>query len=809
MMTEAFQQIEAKLDDLRSALSQVRGKIAMARASDPAEVVKAPAIGALENASAELSALRYEIWILRKGISDLETRVERAERQASEHKVKRADTSARLQMREKELQAIRTSALWRTVKPIWKLAKRGTLPPESNHAGDLAFAFDLPQEWTTSRERLLIKGWCFSKSGRDLAGVRAKVGSKGRMARYGLERPDIAQIYGDSSAARFSGFTVEVDVPIGRSAVRLEAIEQGGVWEPFFEHELVSDRQLNGAERNGDRPWRSSKWLPQAAPTSLEKMVELLTPALRDHAHSAGDQIVFSVITPTHNTKAQWLTEAALSLIAQTNHEWQWCIVDDGSTSRETRMLLEQLSALTPRISVQFAEQRGISAATNQALEAARGDFVCFLDHDDLLAPEALDLVVEAFDQGFDVVYSDEDKLEEKKRKLLEAFYKPDWSPEYFRGVMYVGHLLSLRREVAQKVRFDSGFDGIQDYEFMLRVSETGARIGHVSEVLYHWRKTPGSVAAKTDAKPHLDELQERAVSAHLGRLNLAARAERTKIPHRLKIVAHARRTFPPVSLIIPTRDAPHLLGPCLESLEKTSYPDFEVILVDNETSDPEALALMERHPVRRIPFDGAFNFSRAINKGAEAAAGQFLVFLNNDTEIMSSDWIEHLLYYAEQADVGASSPLLVYEDQSVQHAGVVLGMRGTADHVMRGFPPDVDGYAGSLACAREVSAVTAACMMMRKSLFEEIGRMNEHFFTAYQDLDLCLRLRERGKRIIYTPHARVVHHESMSRQRNYDMIDRMLLLDQWERVITSGDPYYNRNLHLERGDYSAARSSA
>src|SRR5207253_8233645 len=212
------------------------------------------------------------------------------------------------------------------------------------------------------------------------------------------------------------------------------------------------------------------------------------------------------------------------------------------------------------------------------------------------------------------------------------------------------------------------------------------------------------------------------------------------------------------------------------------------------------ALRLMKEYPVRRIEFPNPFNFSRANNQVAAAAIGDFLLFLNNDTEVVSKDWLQHLVYYAEQPDVGAVGALLIYEDRTVQHAGVALGMRGTADHTMRGFPIGVDGYAGSLACAREVSAVTGACMMIRKSLFHEIGGFNEHFFTAYQDVDLCLRLRERGLRLICTPRALILHHESVSRQSHYDLIDRTLLLDQWEKVIERGDPYYNPNLNLEYG---------
>ena len=446
----------------------------------------------------------------------------------------------------------------------------------------------------------------------------------------------------------------------------------------------------------------------------------------------------------------------------------------------------------------------GISAATNRALDMAQGEYVCFLDHDDLLHPFALEAMREKLGEGYDVVYSDEDKLDDATGDLVEPFFKPDWSPEYFRGAMYVGHLLCVRRELALSTRFDPSFDGVQDFEFMLRLSETGPKIGHIPRILYHWRKTPGSIAEKTDAKPRIGALQERAVNAHLERQNLRARAEQSTLPHRLKLVPLSRESYPRVSIIIPTRDAPDLLGRCLKSLfEKSSYPNFEVIVMDNESTDEEALRLMKEYPVRRITFPDPFNFSRANNQGAAAATGELLVFLNNDTEVIAEDWLQHLAYYAEQPDVGAAGAVLAYEDRTVQHAGVALGMRGTADHTMRGFPIGVDGYAGSLVCAREVSAVTGACLMIRKSLFEEIGGLNPHFFTAYQDVDLCLRLRARGLRVICTPRAVLLHHESVSRQSYYDMIDRMLLLDQWEAVIERGDPYYNPNLNLERGDYS------
>ena len=805
-----FRELNSELDQLRRSLLDVRRQLSRMPTT-------ADRTNALEAAHQHLNSLKTLARLLQGDAAEVRSRLQRAEREVWDQKAKRADATAKLKSRDALLEQIQNSAAWKIVKPIWKLFRRSRNRESdgANVGADFAFAFDLPKRWTTSREVILIKGWCFSRSGREIAGVRAKIGRKARLARYGLERLDVVDLFPDYPSARQSGFTVELHVPAGTSRVRLEAIEQGSNWQPFFEHELKRDAigvedesEIEAAVADDGSPTERILKLPSLSATSA---FELLAPRFHKHAHrGAAEDPFFSIITPTYNSKPEWLAEAALSLLNQSFTDWEWCIVDDGSQNGETRKLLELLSRVGPRVQVKFASNAGISAANNQALDLARGEYICFLDHDDLLHPEALETMREKLHEGFDVVYSDEDKLDGATSALLEPFFKPDWSPEYFRGVMYVGHLLAVRRDLARQTRFDSVFDGVQDFEFMLRLSETGVRVGHVSRILYHWRKTPGSIAERPDAKPHIELLQERAVNAHLDRLKLPARAEQAKLPHRLRLVPTKRDSYPRVSIIIPTRDAPDIFGQCLHSIfAKTSYPNFEVIVMDNETTDAHALDLMKEYSIHRIPFPGPFNFSRANNEAAAAAHGEFLLFLNNDTEVIATDWLQHLVYYAEQADVGAAGALLAYDDETVQHAGVALGMRGTADHTMRRFPIDVDGYAGSLACAREVSAVTGACLMIRKSLFEEIGGFNEHFFTAYQDVDLCLRLRARGLRAICTPEAFLLHDESVSRQSFYDMIDRMLLLDQWEEVIDRGDPYYNPNLDLERGDYSRRSARA
>ena len=834
--SDPISRLLAELDELRTILSQLR--VAMISGQKPVAIAdllnrggskESKRAGAAEseqtrpliskpaqlvqNADAKLTALRREVRAVQIQLSKLEARVDGAERVAWYQKAKRAEATARFNATERLLQQIQQSAVWKSVKPLYKLlsAKPTSDAGPKRLNDDFAFGLDTPSRWETESEILLIKGWCLSRSGREIAGLRAKVGKKGRLAHYGLERTDVAARFEQTTLSRYSGFTIEMPIPSGASDLQLEAIVQGGEWEPFFRHRVErrggSDAGDNSTADDKQTRRRRSAELPRFGGIKAAKAVELLQPLFREHAQTAGtDPPRFSIITPTFDTKPGWFAEAAVSLLNQSFTDWEWCVVDDGSQSRETRQLLEQLDGCSPRLRIKSIANAGISGATNEGLQLATGEFVCFLDHDDLLADDALEELARKADEGFDIVYSDEDKLEDASGKLVEPFFKPDWSPEYFRGVMYVGHLLCVRREIAQTVRFDSAFDGVQDFEFMLRVSEGGRAIAHVPKVLYHWRKTPGSIAESSTAKPRISELQAQAVSAHLKRLGLAAAAEPSRLPHRVRIVPSTRAAYERVSIIIPTKDSAALLERCLDSIfEKTSHPNFEVVLVDNGTTDPDALGVIGRFPTRRIDFPEKFNFSRANNLGVRNATGSLLVFLNNDTEIVTPDWLQQLAYYAEQEDVGAAGALLAYDDGTVQHAGVALGMRGTADHTMRGFPTHVDGYAGSLACAREVSAVTAACMMMRKSLYEEIGGFNEHFFTAYQDVDLCLRLRERRLRIIYTPQAHVIHHESASRKSYYDMVDRMLLLDRWEELIERGDPYYNRNLDLERGDYSLA----
>jgi GT2 family glycosyltransferase/lipopolysaccharide biosynthesis protein len=526
---------------------------------------------------------------------------------------------------------------------------------------------------------------------------------------------------------------------------------------------------------------------------------------------------LISVVMPVYATRQEHervVIEAIRSIQSQTYVNWELCICDDCSTSRSTMRALDELRDHEPRIrAIAFEANQGISAATNAALRLAEGEFVALMDHDDMLTPNALYEVVKAVNRypGVDVLYTDQDKIDLENNRI-DPFHKPAWSPELFRGVMYVGHLLVVRRSLLTRLGgFDARFNNVQDYELMLRLSEITSNIVHIPKILYHWRMIPDSVALGTNEKSGIEDLQAAAVTAHLGRLGVRAKAiTNGDWPHRVKILPDGLRHRPKVSIVIPSKDAPNYIGRCLETIfTNTSYDNYEVVVVDTGTRDPRALEILHSHPIIHCFYE-PYDFSRVNNFGVSKSSGEYLVFLNNDTEVVTEDWIENMLFYLlEYNDVGIVGPLLIYPDGSVQHAGVVLGFRGTADHVMRFFTADADGYAGSLSCAREVSAVTAACLMMPRALFDEIGGFTNEFATHYQDVDLCLRVREKGLRILFTPHSRLLHHESISRGNFYDHLDRDLILDIWGEVIEKGDPYYNINFDRNRFDYTIRKTTS
>lgn len=529
--------------------------------------------------------------------------------------------------------------------------------------------------------------------------------------------------------------------------------------------------------------------------------------ARAERAAAAGPLI--SVITPMKDTPPAFLRACAASVLSQPYRRLELILVDDGSRSPHALRQAMLLAAQDPRIRVLRLEHgAGISRATNAGLAAARGELIAFLDHDDELTPDALTVVAERFtaEPALDVAYTDQFKID-AKGEIIDHHFKPAWSPLHLLGVMYVGHLLVARTVAARGVGgCDPALDGVQDYDLVLRLHEAGARIGHIAQPLYKWRAASGSTAAAPDAKAGIAALQQRAVQAHLARVGRTWAVEPHPTHgerHRMLVAPAPSAPAPAVSIVIPSRDQGEMVGRCLGSIRRrTAHAAYEIVVVDDHTTDPLALHAFGIYGARALPLEGAFTFSAACNQGARASRGALLLFLNNDTEVTEPDWLQRLSLWFEEPEVGVVGPVLTYPDGRVQHAGVVLGARGTADHVMRGFEAGVDGYAGSLCAAREVSAVTGACLMMRRGDFAAVGGFSTDYARHYQDVDLCLRVRERGQSVVCTPRPRLIHHEGLTRGDAYDFGDRALLIDRWRSEIEAPDPYYSPWFDRETLDY-------
>jgi glycosyltransferase involved in cell wall biosynthesis len=468
--------------------------------------------------------------------------------------------------------------------------------------------------------------------------------------------------------------------------------------------------------------------------------------------------------------------------------------------------ILQEYARQDSRVRAERAERSGgIVAATQSALAMARGDFIVFLDHDDELAPEAL-LVVAAklgAEPDLDLVYSDEDKIDERGRRV-EPFFKPEWSPDLLLSMNYVSHLTVVRRTLLDAVGgLRTGFEGSQDYDLVLRLVERTQRIGHVPRVLYHWRKVPGSTAVVPEAKPYALDSASRALEEALARRETPGRVS-SSAPG-LYHVRYDVRGQPLVSIVMPTRNKADMLRTCVESIEsRTRWGCWELTVVDNGSTDPEALAYLEelgrRHRVIRD--ERPFNWSALNNAAARGVCGDHLLFMNNDMEVISDEWLEALLEHAQRPEVGAVGARLLYPDGTVQHAGVVLGVGGVANHAFRALVAEDPGYFGLAHVARDVSAVTGACLMTRREAFERQGGFDEQLGVAFNDIDYCLRLGRAGLRVVYTPFALLCHHESATRGTLHPQENEEFMWAQWRSVIED-DPYYSPNLTRARLDYA------
>lgn len=518
-------------------------------------------------------------------------------------------------------------------------------------------------------------------------------------------------------------------------------------------------------------------------------------------------QPTISIVTPVYNTDEVWLRKAIESVQNQIYPHWQLCLCDDGSTASHVSRVLTEYAERDKRIRVLMHPQNGgISAASNGALTLATGEFVGLLDHDDELTPDALFEVVKRLNENpdLDFIYTDEDKLSPEGHRI-EPFFKPDWSPDLLLSMNYITHFSVMRRSLVEEVGgFTEGLDGSQDHDLFFRLSEKTQKISHIAKPLYSWRKIPGSAASDTQAKPYAHVAGERALEQHLRRQGIAAEVLPGLVSPSHRRVRYQIIGQPVVSIIISIRDKVELLQRCIASIEeKTTYRHFEIVIVDNQSEKPETLAYLAQLPYTVVSAPGPFNYSRINNVGVSHTHGEFILFLNNDIEVIAEDWLSAMLEHAQRSEVGAVGAKLLYPDRTIQHAGVVLGVGGVAGHVFLRLPEDSTHYFGLFQVVRNCSAVTAACMMMRKSVFTEVGGFDERVKVAYNDVDLCLRIREKGYLIVYTPYALLYHFESSTRKNLHPLSDEGYVRQRWAKVLQEGDPYYNPQLTLERPDFS------
>ncbi|MEO7723619.1 MAG: glycosyltransferase family 2 protein [Chthoniobacterales bacterium] len=517
---------------------------------------------------------------------------------------------------------------------------------------------------------------------------------------------------------------------------------------------------------------------------------------------------LLSIITPVFNTPALWLAEAVESVIRQAYENWELILVDDGSTLTETVELLTTIGRRDSRIVVVRRESTGgISEASNSGLERARGEWIGLLDHDDVLEPDALFEVVKYLQSNpeTDLIFSDEDKITEEG--LAAPQFKPDWSPDFLLSYNYLCHFTTVRREIVERAgRFRPEFDGAQDYDLFLRVSELTTRIHHLPRILYHWRRSETSTSDNIRRKPQALEAGRRAVENHLRR-----RGERGHVTvdwhtHAYWVKRELRETRR-ISIIIATRDRIDLLSRCIASITtKTSYPNYEIIVVDNESKSDEAKEYFNNFEHRLLHFHGPFNFSALNNLAVEQTNAPWLLFLNNDVEVIESEWLTVMAEHVQRPEVGAVGARLLYPNDTVQHAGVVLGVGGIAEHAFRHFPADAPGVSRQLQVTRNYSSVTGACMLTRREVFEEVGGFDEERLpVTFNDVDLCLKMRRAGYLIVYTPFAKLYHHESASRRRSVEALETEVMRERWPEYLER-DPYYNPNLSRERADFSLGK---
>ena len=580
------------------------------------------------------------------------------------------------------------------------------------------------------------------------------------------------------------------------AAIKVVKVLKRDGWNGLIKRVLISKARSGAPVENSQHVVSSyANYIATMEPKAedLKAMVKV--------ARDFNYQPKFSIAVPVYNVDAKWLTAFIESVLAQVYSNWELCIADDHSTAPHVRPLLKSFAAKDKRIKLVFREpNEHISAATNSALELATGDFVCLMDNDDEIAPHALFEFASLLnrDSTLDMIYSDEDKLDMAGNRY-EPFFKPDWSPEALEGCMYTAHFACYRMSLVRDLGgFRGDFNGAQDYDFVLRFTERATKIAHIPKVLYHWRAIPGSTAASMDAKDYVLDAAVRALTERAERVAGGGEARLGSYSGSFDL-RYKISESPLVSIVIPSagrmanvrgKDVDLLSQVIISIYEKTTYRNFEIIIVDNNDLRFETIEAIKPYNCKFVHFEGKFNIATKMNMGAKVARGEYLLFMNDDIEVITLDWMECMLQLCQRKGVGIVGAKLHYENESLQHVGVAF-WNGLPDHIHRAYQGNYPGHLFSAVANRNYLAVTGAVLMTKQKIFKSVGGFDECFAINYNDIDYCLKVFKEGYRVVFTAGAQLCHYESVSREAAVTQEEINLFQQKWKDVVTN-DPYYS-----------------
>ncbi len=776
--------------------------------------------GKLRRANAEMRRLKDELGVRDRKIGRLQSQaatqegdLQRLVADATRREAELAERSKELAKVRSEITAIRGSTSWRLTGPARRLASR------FKWRGHVALVLKVPY-WLLTFQLL--------RRLRERSAARI-------IARSGLfdaewylaNNPDIAAscadpalhyvIFGakegrDPSPGFDTSYYLETCPDAARSGTN-----------PLLHYLLFGRAEGRSALAAMPAPDTASQPEPDydAWVRRHDTLAEADVAAIRSHLATLRERPLISVVMPVYDPPLPFLRDAIDSVLAQIYPDWELCIADDGSPDPGIRTMLQDYARRERRIKLVLRERRGhISAASNSALELATGKFVALMDHDDRLPPHALYMAaveVNAHPDA-DLIYSDEDKIDAEGRRH-DPYFKPDWNPALFLCQNFVSHLGLYRTSLVRAAGgFREGFEGSQDYDLALRISTLTSPqlIRHIPYILYHWRISPGVQTFSTGHLPVTVQAARRAIAEHLERTGDGGEVVPSELPLYSRIKRPLADPAPRVALIVPTRDKLELLRICVDGLRRTSYPNLEIIVVDNDSREAATLDYLReldgRERMRVLRIEGDFNFSELNNRAVEVADAEIVGFINNDVEVIEPGWLGEMVSQIAQPGVGAVGAKLYYGDDTIQHAGVVVGMGGVAGHAYKALPRSSAGYFGQLKLVRDVSCVTAACMIVRKDVFSAVGGFDEvNLKVAFNDVDLCLKIRQAGHRIVWTPDAELYHLESVSRGSDFTQQTRerfarevAYMERRWGDALLQ-DPFFNPNLSLTGTDISLA----